>query len=154
MADRSEFTEIWVEEDLLPQVIRELTELAEDQNHVEVTHGVSGRVVLAHPVLAEIWYQKVMAKNAAEEAAVEPAETTTAEEPAAEPVEPVAPVAPVVVAEAPGADKVSPESTTFESTSSESTKAPTEEWVPPVKRGPGRPRKYPPAPSVSNGEES
>lgn len=151
MVERSEFTEIWVEESLLPQVIRELTELAEDQNHVEVTHGVAGRVVLAHPVLAEIWYQKVMAKNAAEEVAAEPAETTTAEEPVAESVEPVVPT---VVVETPDDDKVSPESTTSVSTSSESTKTLTEEWVPPVKRGPGRPRKYPPAPSVSNGEES
>jgi hypothetical protein len=52
-----EYTEIIVEEDLLPQVVRELVAMATNQNHVEVTHGVSGRVILVHPDLAEQWYQ-------------------------------------------------------------------------------------------------
>lgn len=52
-----QYTEIIVEEGLLPQVVRELVEMAIDQNHVEVTYGVSGRVILVHPDLAEKWYQ-------------------------------------------------------------------------------------------------
>ena len=55
-----EYTEIIVEEALLPQVCRELLELAANPNLVEVVHGVVGRVILAHPDLAEAWYQKVM----------------------------------------------------------------------------------------------
>ncbi len=50
------YTEITVEEDLLPQIVRELLELAEDPNHVDVTHGTHGRVILAHSALAEKWY--------------------------------------------------------------------------------------------------
>lgn len=142
MTLREEFTEVVVEDDLLPQVVRELTQLAENQNHVEVTHGVNGRVVLVHPVLAELWFQKVMAKNEAEDSGDSDVEDNGDSD----------------VVEAPDDSEVSPESTVAESTTSESAspvaQAPTEEWVPPVKRGPGRPRKYPPAPSVSNGEES
>ena len=50
-----QFMEIIVEEGLLPQIVRELVELAEDQNHIEVTYGVAGRVILVHPGLAEKW---------------------------------------------------------------------------------------------------
>lgn len=54
-----DWTEITVEEGLLSQVVRELLALAEDPNHVEVTYGVTGRVILAESSLAERWYQEV-----------------------------------------------------------------------------------------------
>lgn len=60
------YTEIIVEEDLLPQVVRELVDMAMDQNHVEVVHGVVGRVILAQTDLAEAWYQKAIAKEQGE----------------------------------------------------------------------------------------
>jgi hypothetical protein len=53
-----QYTEIIVEEGLLPQIVRELVEMAEDQNHIEVSYGVAGRVILVHPDLAEKWYQQ------------------------------------------------------------------------------------------------
>lgn len=54
-----EFTEIVVEEGLLPQIVRELLAMTDNPNYVEVVHGTVGRVILAHPELAEAWYQKV-----------------------------------------------------------------------------------------------
>ena len=58
-----EYTEIIVEESLLPQVVRELLEMATDPNYVEVSYGATGRVVLAHTELAEAWYQKHLAED-------------------------------------------------------------------------------------------
>jgi len=141
-----EYTEIHVEESLLPQVVRELTQMAVDQNHVEVTHGVTGRVVLVHPELAEFWYQQTIAKESnevlTEATDVEPEpvettpETTVAESntPESETPEPASEPDPVVAAANIAANELS--------------------IAVPVKRGPGRPRKNPPVPSVSHGEES
>lgn len=61
-----QFMEIIVEEGLLPQVVGELVALAEDQNHVEVTYGVAGRVIMVHPGLAEKWYQQKVAEGKTE----------------------------------------------------------------------------------------
>ncbi len=54
-----DWTEITVEEGLLIQVVQELLTLAESPNHVEVTYGVMGRVILAESQLAERWFQEV-----------------------------------------------------------------------------------------------
>lgn len=120
----SEYIEIHVEEGLLSQVVRELLALAESPNHVEVTHGVTGRVILAHTALAEVWFNKVTAE----------AEAKTEVDEAAEESE--------VSAEMP-----------IEKVDTADTYTVAEILVP-VKRGPGRPRKIQPAPSVSNDEES
>lgn len=100
----TEYTEIIVEEDILPQVLRELTILAEDQNHVEVTHGVAGRVVLVHPDLAEAWYQKVTTKaDVLTEATAEAPVEATVPAPAAAPDEVLAKATiPVPVKREPG----------------------------------------------------
>ena len=58
-----DYTEITVEEILLPQVVRELLEMAAHPNYVEVSYGATGRVVLAHTELAEAWYQKHLAED-------------------------------------------------------------------------------------------
>ena len=46
-------------EDLMPQVLRELLQLASDPNFVEVVAGDVGRVIHVHPEVAEAWYAKV-----------------------------------------------------------------------------------------------
>lgn len=52
---------ISVPADLLPQVLRDLLDLAADPNLVEVTDAEMGKVIHAHPQLAEAWYQKINA---------------------------------------------------------------------------------------------
>jgi hypothetical protein len=52
-----EYVEVVVEEDLLPQVIRELLAFASNPNLVEVSYGSTGRVILVHPEVADAWYQ-------------------------------------------------------------------------------------------------
>lgn len=150
-----EYTEIIVDEGLLPQVVRELVALAENQNHVEVVHGTVGRVILVHPKLAEVWYDKVTAKNA------EPEEEAPQSEPAAKDVEPVTKDAEKDAKE--DVKAKAPEPVVATSTTPEPTPEPRAaadiasaelSFPVPVKRGPGRPRKNPPVPSVSNGEES
>ena len=76
-----QYTEIIAEEGLLPQVVRELVEMAEDQNHIEVTYGVAGRVILVHPGLAEKWYQQKVAEADKEKDAPIPVPVPTAEAP-------------------------------------------------------------------------
>lgn len=78
---RGQFMEIIVEEGLLPQIVRELVEMAEDQNHVEVTYGVAGRVILVHPGLAEKWYQQKVAEAEEEKDVPIPVPVPTAEAP-------------------------------------------------------------------------
>ena len=154
------YTEIIVEEGLLPQIVRELTEMAIDQNHVEVTHGVTGRVILVHPELAEAWYQKAVAKNKADDAASDDAETSDADD--ADEASPESKVAESKTSESTTSERAASEPATSEPAASSEPEpraaadiAARELSFPvPVKRGPGRPRKYPPAPSVSNGEES
>jgi hypothetical protein len=121
---RSEYTTIDVDPDLLGQVLRELFAMATDPNLVEVTDAEFGRVILVHPELAEAWYQKAVAK----EQESEQAETE-------------------VVAEATNVPEV-----VAESTNEVSNIASASIEEPPVKRGPGRPRKVVFA-SASNGEE-
>jgi hypothetical protein len=112
---RSTYTTIDVDPDLIGQVLRELLAMATDPNLVEVTDAEFGRVILAHPDLAEAWYQQALAR-----------ETKTEDS------------EPEVVAESTSTEEVVAESTNAEE--------------PPVKRGPGRPRKVVFA-SASNGEE-
>jgi|RhiMetStandDraft_8_1073273.scaffolds.fasta_scaffold69914_2 hypothetical protein len=54
-----EYMVISAPEDLLPQVLRELLEIAADANFVEVVAGDVGRVIHVHPEVAETWYAKV-----------------------------------------------------------------------------------------------
>lgn len=58
-----EWVEIHVDEDLIVDVVRELLALAADPNHVEITYGTAGRVILAEVHLADIWYQMRVAKE-------------------------------------------------------------------------------------------
>jgi hypothetical protein len=54
-----EFAEVFVEDDdLLPQVLRELLALATSSDYVDVVHGPKGRVIQVHPDIAEAWYQQ------------------------------------------------------------------------------------------------
>jgi hypothetical protein len=52
----SNYTMILVEHGLLQQVVTELLALAKDPDHVRVTHGLEGQVILAEPRLADRWY--------------------------------------------------------------------------------------------------
>lgn len=54
-----EYTEIVVEDDdLLPQILRELLALAAKPDYVDVVQGERGRVIHAHPDIADAWYEK------------------------------------------------------------------------------------------------
>lgn len=46
-----------VPNDLLPQVVGELLQFAADPNLVDVVHEASGRVIHAHPEVADAWYR-------------------------------------------------------------------------------------------------
>jgi hypothetical protein len=125
-----DYTVIAVDPDLLPQVLRELFAVATNPDLVEVNESDYGRVIHAHPEVAEVWYQQVVAngnKNA--DGGIEVVAAASTEE---EPEE--------VVAESKTAeDETLAESTTLATGL--------------VKRGPGRPRKEVVPTSASNGEE-
>lgn len=55
-----DYTVISVEPDLLPQVLRELLAVAANPNLIEVTDDEHGRVIHAHPEVAEVWYQNAI----------------------------------------------------------------------------------------------
>lgn len=57
-----EHTVITVPADLLPEVLRQLLEIATDPNLVEVADEERGRVIRAHPDVAEAWYQAKVAE--------------------------------------------------------------------------------------------
>ena len=57
------YTVISVDPDLLPQVLRELLAVAADPGLVEVTDDEHGRVIHAHPQVAEVWYQKAISQQ-------------------------------------------------------------------------------------------
>lgn len=54
-----EYITVVVDQDLLPQVAREILSLADDPNQVEVTHGDNGQVLLVEPDLADRWLATV-----------------------------------------------------------------------------------------------
>jgi hypothetical protein len=62
-----EYTVISVDSDLLPQVLRELFAVANNPDLVEVNESDHGRVIHAHPEVAETWYQQVVANGHAPE---------------------------------------------------------------------------------------
>lgn len=65
-----EYTTISVDPiDLMPQVLRELLAIATDPNYVEVTDSELGRVIHAHPQVADAWYEAVLAKSNTDAAA-------------------------------------------------------------------------------------
>jgi hypothetical protein len=59
-----EYVTIVVDQDLLVQITKEILALAEDPNHVEVTHGTNGQVLLVHPRLADRWYSTTFDEDA------------------------------------------------------------------------------------------
>lgn len=124
-----DWTEITVDEGLLSQVVRELLQLTDDPNHVEVVYGTTGRVILADVDLAERWFQAATKKQEDE--------TETNIEVVGHGLEVVANEE-VDVADSP----------TATSEVAEKDPGPL-----PVKRGPGRPRKTPLPFSASDGEE-
>lgn len=65
-----EYTVITVDQDLLPQVVGELLQFANDPNLVDVVLEASGRVIHAHPEVAEAWWQ---ARQKLEEEKTKPA---------------------------------------------------------------------------------
>lgn len=52
-----EYVVINVPQDLLPQITGELLHFAADPNFVDVVHEASGRVIHAHPEVADAWYK-------------------------------------------------------------------------------------------------
>jgi len=125
-----DYTVIAVDPDLLPQVLRELFALASNPDLIEVNESDHGRVIHAHPEVAETWYQKVVANgNKTADGGIEVVAAASTEEKLKE-----------VIAES---------STVQDETLAESTTLATGL----VKRGPGRPRKEVPPTSASNGEE-
>lgn len=123
-----DWTEITVDEGLLSQVVRELLELADDPNHVEVVYGTSGRIILADVDLAERWF----------EAATKKSEEETNIEVTGHGLEVFA----------------NEEVDEAEAASSTSDLYAKDPGPLPIKRGPGRPRKNPLPFSASDGEES
>jgi hypothetical protein len=149
-----EWAEINVGEDLLVQVVRELLDLAADPNQVEVVYGTTGRVILAEVHLADAWYQDQLAKDkGATESATEEADVVTVE------------ASKSVIAEVSDPAPSPPPPMTQESATTESDVAKIEISIsdvatvsptplPPVRRGPGRPRKEPQPSASPKGEES
>jgi hypothetical protein len=121
---RDTYVRILVEEGLLPQVVRELLALSTDANYVDVVDGDNGRMILAHPEVADAWFEAVTKDEAPEVVATEEVDVTDS---ANEKVE----IADSAIEETPEVPDV----------------------VVPIKRGPGRPRKAVPPP-LSYGEES
>lgn len=177
-----DWMEIHLADDLLIAVVTELLSLAEDPNHVEVTNGPEGRVILVQKQLAEVWLSKVQGRGTSEDIV----EATDVVAPVTTPPAPVAP-APVAAVPAPAAATPPPKPATAANedgarpevaavapvmhqapapvvtplpapapvavSTPPQAAAPTAPEAPePVKRGPGRPRKNPA--SASNGEES
>ena len=77
---------ITVDQDLLPQIVGELLQFANDPNLVDVVLEASGRVIHAHPEVAEAWWQ---ARQKVEEEKAKPAPVP--ETPAKDKVPPPAP---------------------------------------------------------------
>lgn len=142
-----DWVEITVEESLLIPVVQELLALAIDPNHVEVTYGTTGRVILAKTELADEWYRHTQKKHDAEPEPETEVVGHGYEVIAAANKSDDAPneVFAVATTELGGIDQEVAAATSF------SEPAPS-----PVKRGPGRPRKnpLPPSPPLSDGEES
>lgn len=99
---RSQYVEVRVPRDLLPDVVREILSFAIDPNHVEVVHGDIGQVIMVHPELAEVWYQ---ARQHAEVVPEEPAAEEPAPEPEPEPESVAAPESPKVTETSPSPRK-------------------------------------------------
>lgn len=96
------YVTIDVPNDLLPQVAGELLALARDANDVEIVHEVNGRVIHAHPVLAEAWYRAHVAPTPAPVFEPEPtSELVPTPAPAPAPEPSAAKPAPVAKAPAP-----------------------------------------------------
>jgi hypothetical protein len=134
-----DYTVIAVDPDLLPQVLRELFAIATNPDLIEVNESDHGRVVHAHPEVAEAWYQQAVANGSTppEEVAEVVAESKE------------------VLAAASKAEDAPEEVAEVVAESKEvlATAMTHQDSVPePVKRGPGRPRKEVPT-SASDGEE-
>lgn len=148
------WTEIHVEDSVFIDVMKELVALATDQNHVEVTYGESGRVILAHPDLAEQWFDAVQRGPIVDDGPVDAVDVVESENVAQTTFdEAVAAAAPAETsAEEPAAEaSIGNEPEVVAEPEPQANVAPATDTVVPVKRGPGRPRKT--QPSVSNGEE-
>lgn len=90
-----EYTVITVPQDLLPQIVGELLSFASNPDYVEVVDGVVGRVIHAHPQVADAWFE---ARTKIENPEPEP-EPERTPEPLPEPVKTPEPVKPLAVSE-------------------------------------------------------
>jgi hypothetical protein len=152
MPSMRNWTEIMVDEDLLIPVLRELLAVATNPNNVDVVHGTTGRVILAHVDVAEAWYQATLKKNQGDEGSAEETEKV-----AEEPIEKSA-SQPETVAVVEDSSVPVTELETFAMSEVDIAKvSATMFGTPaplPVKRGPGRPRKIDSTTtSASNGED-
>lgn len=75
-----EYTVITVPQDLLPQIVGELLSFAANPDYVEVVDDVVGRVIHAHPQVADAWFE---ARNKIED--LEPVAPEPTPEPKATP---------------------------------------------------------------------
>lgn len=146
-----EYTTISVPPELLPQVLRQLFAIAADPNLVDVNDGPSGRVIMAHPAVAEAWYSQLMETPSAPAPEPEPAPELEPE-PEPEPQSNTAQWTPAKPGDTPG--QMEPELVTGkpEQVVQPLTELQINGTDVPVKRGRGRPRKV--VFSASNGEES
>jgi hypothetical protein len=53
------------DQDLMPQILRELLAYAARPDLVEVVHGDGGQEIWAHPDVAEAWYQSTQKPSSA-----------------------------------------------------------------------------------------
>lgn len=153
-----EWTEITVEEGLLPSVVRELLDMAVNPNHVEVVYGTAGRVILAEVHLAEHWYQERLKQQNTQDLPLEDFQTLAASEVVAQSSVPVEDAAQSNILEADEVGDVAQSTIsdvveTGNVAQSSIVKPSGYVVVPPVKRGPGRPRKEPLPSASPDGEE-
>ena len=119
--------EISVPADLLPPVVRELLAIASDANQVSVSTGETGPIILVHPDVAEVWYQKVATEKVEDSDTPKQKASETSDESTVVTTDSDASEADEVVATGEVDDSTTPE--------------PEVQVRFPVKRGPGRPRK-------------
>ena len=123
-----EWTEITVDEDLLPSVVRELLDMAVNPNQVEVVHATNGRAILAEVHLAEHWYQERLKREEVQDLPLDDFQTMVASEVVAQ-----SNISIENTAQSSSAERIKPEDVAWSNTA--------QPVVPPVKRGKNH---YPP----------
>lgn len=135
------FVEISVPADLLPHVTRDLLAIANDANHVAVSTGEAGPIILVHPDVAEVWYQKVATEKVEDSTTPGPEAAETSDESPVATSDDEAPEAVEVVATGEVENSTEGKVVATGEVEDSTTPEPEVQVQFPVKRGPGRPRK-------------